>query len=58
VIAGERRPLEPLFGGPSSEEHKVDSTTRRVLLAAIQVKDVPDVAVDEALWLASSALVE
>lgn len=56
AIADERRPLEPLFGGPPSEAHSVDSTTRRVLLAAIQVKDVPDVAVDEALWLASSTL--
>jgi DNA/RNA-binding domain of Phe-tRNA-synthetase-like protein len=55
AVADERRPLEPLFAGPPSEEHSVDSATRRVLLAAIQVKDVPDVAVDEALWIASSA---
>jgi len=56
AIADERRPLEPLFGGPRSEEHSVDSATRRVLLAAILVKDVPDAAVDEALWLASTAI--
>lgn len=56
AIADERRPLEPLFGDPSSEEHGVDSATRRVLLAGIQVKDVPDAAVDEALWLASTAI--
>ncbi|HET7486235.1 MAG TPA: B3/4 domain-containing protein [Solirubrobacterales bacterium] len=58
AIADERRPLEPLFGGPPSEEHGVDPATRRVLFAAIQVKDVPEMAVNEALWLASSALVE
>jgi len=56
AIADERGPIEPLFGGPLSEQHGVDSTTRHVLFAAIQVKDVPDVAVNEALWLASSAL--
>jgi DNA/RNA-binding domain of Phe-tRNA-synthetase-like protein len=56
AIADERRPLELLFGGQSSEEHGVDSATRRVLFAAIQVKDVPDAAVDEALWLASTTV--
>lgn len=56
TIADERGPIEPLFGGPPSERHGVDSTTRRVLFAAIQIKNVPDMAVDEALWLAASAL--
>jgi DNA/RNA-binding domain of Phe-tRNA-synthetase-like protein len=56
AIADERRPLEPLFGAATSSELGVDSTTHRVAIAAIQVKDVPDVAVDEALWLASSAI--
>lgn len=56
AIADERSPLEPLFGGPYSEKHGVDSATRCVLLAAIQVKDIPDAAVDEALWIASSAI--
>jgi DNA/RNA-binding domain of Phe-tRNA-synthetase-like protein len=56
AIADERGPLEPLFGGPPSAKHGVGAATRHVLLAAIQVKDVPDAAVDEALWLASSAL--
>lgn len=56
VVADERRPLEPLFGGVSSEEHGVDSSTRRLILAAVQVKNVPDVAVQEALWLASSTM--
>lgn len=56
AIADERRPLEPLFGGAASEEHAVGAETRRVALAAIQVKDVPDASVDEALWLASAVI--
>jgi DNA/RNA-binding domain of Phe-tRNA-synthetase-like protein len=54
TIADERKPLELLFG--DTDREPVDSATRRVAIAAIQVKDVPDAAVDEALWIASSAL--
>jgi DNA/RNA-binding domain of Phe-tRNA-synthetase-like protein len=55
AIADEQRPLEPLFGAAPSTP-SVDSATRGVVIAAIQVKDVPDAAVDEALWIASSVL--
>jgi DNA/RNA-binding domain of Phe-tRNA-synthetase-like protein len=54
VVADERMPLEPLFGGNSSD-HDVEVGTRRVAIAAVQVKGVPQVAVDEALWLAGAA---
>lgn len=56
IVADERGPLELLFGGVSSDELSIDSTTRRLMLAAVQVKNVPDVAVDEALWIASSVV--
>jgi len=54
VVADGRAPLEPLFGEPPAEW--VGSETRRVTIAAIQVKNVPDIAVDEALWIASTVL--
>jgi len=54
VVADERTPLEPLFGGPTPEW--VGSSTRRMTIAAVPVKNVPGVAVDEALWLAITAI--
>jgi DNA/RNA-binding domain of Phe-tRNA-synthetase-like protein len=54
VLADGRAPLEPLFGEPAPEW--VGSETRRVTIAAVAVKNVPDIAVDEALWLASAAI--
>jgi len=54
VIADERAPLELLFGG--EPERVVDRDTRRVALVAVQVKGVPQVAVDEALWIAASVI--
>jgi DNA/RNA-binding domain of Phe-tRNA-synthetase-like protein len=55
VIADERRALSVLFGG-AAEGQAVSRGTRRVLLAAIGVKGVPDIALEEALWVAGSAL--
>ncbi|HEX2359447.1 MAG TPA: phenylalanine--tRNA ligase beta subunit-related protein [Solirubrobacterales bacterium] len=55
VIADERRALAILFG-KVAEGVSVQRTTRRTTLAAIRVKGVPDVALEEALWLASSAM--
>ncbi len=55
VIADEERPLEILFGATAAERG-VGSRTRRTILAAIGVKGVPPVALEEALWLASSAM--
>lgn len=51
VIADERRPIALLFGAVGSGRG-VRGKTRRTLLAATQVKGVPDIAVEEALWLA------
>ncbi|MFL5900709.1 MAG: hypothetical protein ACJ75S_05870 [Solirubrobacterales bacterium] len=55
IVADDRTPLEPLFGD-SSPNHGVEAGTRRVAVAAVQVKGVPQAAVDEALWIASAAL--
>ena len=55
VIADEERPVEVLFGA-SANSALVSSKSERTLLAAIQVRGVPDVVLEEALWLAASAL--
>jgi DNA/RNA-binding domain of Phe-tRNA-synthetase-like protein len=55
VIADEQRPLEVLFGA-SAKSALVTAKSKRTLLAAIQVKGVPEVALEEALWLAASAM--
>jgi DNA/RNA-binding domain of Phe-tRNA-synthetase-like protein len=55
VIADARRPLALLFGATGSGRG-VHPRTRRTILATIQVKGVPDIAVEEALWLAVEVL--
>lgn len=55
VIADEARPLALLFGATASGRGVTPKTTRTIL-AAIQVKGVPDIAVEEAIWLASSVM--
>lgn len=55
VLADGRSPLEPLFGG-SDSDRVVDSSTTHIAIAAISVKNVPPAAVNEALWIASSAI--
>ena len=55
VIADEARPLALLFGATASGRG-VSPKTGRMLLASIQVKGVPDIAVEEAIWLASSVV--
>ncbi len=55
VIADEERPVEVLFG-ETAEGRGVHPGTKRTLLAAIGVKGVPDIALEEALWLAASAM--
>jgi DNA/RNA-binding domain of Phe-tRNA-synthetase-like protein len=56
VIADERRPLGLLFGDPESSIGVPTSRTRRAVIAAIQVRGVPDIAIEEAIWLAASVL--
>lgn len=54
TIADERGPVELIFGG--EPERGPDRDTRRVALVAIQVKGVPQMAIDEALWIAASVI--
>jgi DNA/RNA-binding domain of Phe-tRNA-synthetase-like protein len=55
VVADEERPLGILFDR-IAEGHEVRRGARRVLVAAIGVRGVPDIALEEALWVAGSAL--
>ena len=49
VIADAERSVAVLFAD-HAEGHEVTARTTRMRLAAVQVKGVPDVSVDEALW--------
>jgi DNA/RNA-binding domain of Phe-tRNA-synthetase-like protein len=55
LVADDVRPLGLLFG-PAAEGVRVERTSRRVAVAAIQVKGVPQIAVEEALWMSASTL--
>jgi DNA/RNA-binding domain of Phe-tRNA-synthetase-like protein len=55
VVADEKRPLGILFDR-TAEGREVKKGTGRVLLVAIGVRGVPDIAMEEALWVADSAL--
>ena len=55
VIADEARPLALLFGALASGRG-VSPKTKRILLCSVQVKGVPDIAAEEALWLAAEVL--
>ena len=55
VIADEERPIALLFGA-TGEGRGVQPKTRRTTLTALQVKGVPDIAVEEAIWLAASMI--
>jgi phenylalanyl-tRNA synthetase beta subunit len=57
VIADQRRPLALLFG-PLAAGRGVRPRTRRTLLVAVGVAGVPEIAVEEALWLAVGVLDE
>ena len=55
VIADEARPLALLVGATASGRGVVPRT-KRTMLCALQVKGVPDIAVEEAIWLAGEVL--
>ena len=55
VVADEKRPLGILFDR-TAEGCGVGRRTSRVMLAAIGVRGVPEIAMEEALWVAGSAL--
>jgi DNA/RNA-binding domain of Phe-tRNA-synthetase-like protein len=55
TIADEAGPVGLLFG-PTAAGRAVDRDSRRIAIAAVAVGAVPSIAVDEALWIAASAL--
>jgi DNA/RNA-binding domain of Phe-tRNA-synthetase-like protein len=55
VIADEQRPLGLLFGATANGRGVYPRTTRTIL-CAIGVAGVPDIAIEEALWLAAGIL--
>ena len=57
VIADEARSLAVLFGD-RAEAYGVRPETRRMVLSALQVKGVPQISVEEALWTVLEVLRE
>ncbi|HKI67633.1 MAG TPA: phenylalanine--tRNA ligase beta subunit-related protein [Solirubrobacterales bacterium] len=55
VVADERVPVGLLFG-TTAQGREVGRDTRRIAVAAIQVGGVPQIAVDEALWMVTATL--
>ena len=55
VIADPDRSVAVLFGD-IAEERGVEPTTQRMLLCSVQVKGVPEIAVEEALWTVTEVL--
>jgi DNA/RNA-binding domain of Phe-tRNA-synthetase-like protein len=55
VIADDQRPLSLLFGAMAAGRG-VHPKTKRTLLVAVQVAGVPEIAVEEALWLVAEVL--
>jgi DNA/RNA-binding domain of Phe-tRNA-synthetase-like protein len=55
VIADERGPIGRLFGEPA-EWNGIERVSRRLTIVAIQVNGVPQISVDEALWMAVATL--
>lgn len=57
VVADRERPLAMVLG-EVSEDAGVTPDCRRMVLAALQVKGVPRIAVEEALWTAGEILLD
>jgi DNA/RNA-binding domain of Phe-tRNA-synthetase-like protein len=55
TIADGGRPIGLLFG-IAAEGYGVEARTRRIAIAAVQVKGVPQISVEEALWMAAATL--
>jgi DNA/RNA-binding domain of Phe-tRNA-synthetase-like protein len=55
VVADPDRSVAVLFGD-ISEERGVDPGTKRMLLCSVQVKGVPEISVEEALWTVTEVL--
>ena len=55
VIADERHAVALVFGD-TAPDRGVSPDTRRMVLCAVQVQGVPDISVEEALWICSDIL--
>jgi DNA/RNA-binding domain of Phe-tRNA-synthetase-like protein len=55
VIADGRAPVGLLFGA-TGEDREVKRATRCIAIAAVQVDGVPQIAVEEALWMVAATL--
>ncbi len=55
VIADERAPAGLLFGATGGSR-TVSRGTRRIAIAAIQVDGIPQIAVDEAVWMVAATV--
>jgi DNA/RNA-binding domain of Phe-tRNA-synthetase-like protein len=55
IIADDSRPIGLLFG-MTAEGCAVEPQSRRIAIAAIQVGSVPQIAIEEALWIAVAEL--
>ena len=55
VLADEERPLSLLFGALAAGRG-VSPGTKRILLCGVRVKGVPEIAVEEAIWIARGVL--
>jgi DNA/RNA-binding domain of Phe-tRNA-synthetase-like protein len=53
VIADERGPIGRLFG-EATDWSGIERVSRRLTIVAIQVNGVPQISVDEALWMAAA----
>jgi DNA/RNA-binding domain of Phe-tRNA-synthetase-like protein len=56
VIADERSPAGLLFGATGKGCGVSRRRTRRIAIAAVQVEGIPQIAVDEALWMVAATL--
>lgn len=57
TLADESSPIALLFGA-SAEDCAVEPHSRRIAIVAIQVSGVPQIAVEEALWMAATEVSE
>jgi DNA/RNA-binding domain of Phe-tRNA-synthetase-like protein len=57
VVADSRKPLAVLFGD-TADGCAVQWSSERMVLAAVRVKGVPEVSVEEALWVAAETVSE
>jgi DNA/RNA-binding domain of Phe-tRNA-synthetase-like protein len=55
TIADERRPVGLLFG-ETAEGYRIERSSRRAAIVAVQVGGVPQIAVEEALWMAAATI--